>query len=67
MSRIWCRHCRRLLGPVSLAGMSATLIALTGCAYLYVALEQASKGNWPMTVCYLGYAFANVGLYLMAK
>jgi hypothetical protein len=47
--------------------MSATLIALTGCAYLYVALEQASKGNWPMTVCYLGYAFANVGLYLMAK
>lgn len=47
--------------------MSATLIALTGLAYLYVAFEQGTKGNWPMCVCYSGYAFANVGLYLMAK
>lgn len=47
--------------------MSAPLIALTGLVYLYVSLEQAAKGNWPMFVCYLGYAFANVGLYLMAK
>ena len=46
--------------------MSAWLIALTGFIYLGVALEQAYKGNMPMFICYLGYAFANIGLYKLA-
>jgi len=32
-----------------------------------VALEQLYKGNTPMFVCYIGYAFANIGLYRMAS
>jgi hypothetical protein len=47
--------------------MSGWLIAATGVAYLYVALEQGYKGNTGMLIAYLGYAFANVGLYLLAS
>jgi hypothetical protein len=46
--------------------MSGWLVALTGAIYLYVAIEQLTKGNTPMFICYLGYAFANIGLYKMA-
>ena len=46
--------------------MSAWLIAFTGCCYLYVALEQAWKGNLGMLIVYIGYAFANIGLYMLA-
>jgi hypothetical protein len=47
--------------------MSSWLIVATGLAYAYVALEQGMKGNISMTVVYAGYAFSNIGLYLMAK
>lgn len=47
--------------------MSSWLIVATGLAYAYVALEQGMKGNISMTVVYSGYAFSNIGLYLMAK
>jgi hypothetical protein len=47
--------------------MSAWLIALTGLVYLYVALEQGYKGNIGMLIAYVGYAFANVGLYMLAS
>ena len=47
--------------------MSACLIALTGVIYVYVALEQGYKGNIGMLITYLGYASANVGLYLLAS
>lgn len=47
--------------------MSAWLIAFTGVVYLYVALEQGLKGNWGMLVTYIGYAFANIGLYMLAS
>jgi hypothetical protein len=46
--------------------MSAWLIALTGLIYLYVTGEQAYRGNWPLSLMYFGYAFANVGAYLLA-
>ena len=46
--------------------MSGWLIALTGLAYAYVAIEQGLKGNVPMCVVYAGYAFSNVGLYVLA-
>lgn len=47
--------------------MSAWLIAFTGLVYLYVALEQGFKGNIGMMIAYTGYAFANVGLYMLAS
>jgi len=46
--------------------MSANLIIVTGIIYAYIAIEQAVKGNPGMFICYLGYAFANIGLYLLA-
>jgi hypothetical protein len=47
--------------------MSAWLIVLTGCIYAYIALEQGFKGNTSMLVIYGGYAFSNIGLWMMAK
>jgi hypothetical protein len=48
--------------------MSAWLIGLTGCIYLYVALEQyIVHRNIGMLITYIGYAFANVGLYMLAS
>ena len=46
--------------------MSACLILFTGLIYLYVAIEQGVKGNTGMLIAYIGYAFANLGLYMMA-
>ena len=48
--------------------MSAWLIAVTGLIYLYVGLEQWLKfSNVPMLLTYIGYAFANIGLYMLAS
>jgi len=47
--------------------LSAWLIALTGLIYAYIAVEQFMKGNPNMAIVYAGYAFSNVGLYLLAK
>lgn len=46
--------------------MSSWLIILTGLIYAYIAGEQGFKGNMSMAMVYSGYAFSNVGLYLMA-
>ena len=46
--------------------MSSWLIILTGLIYFYIAIEQAFKGNPYMAVVYIGYAFSNVGLYMLA-
>lgn len=47
--------------------MSGTLIIITGLIYAWVAFEQGMKGNTPMSLTYLGYSFANYGLYRMAS
>jgi len=47
--------------------MSSWLIIVTGLIYAYIAAEQALKGNVWLAVIYSGYAFSNVGLYMMAK
>lgn len=48
--------------------MSSWLIAVTGLIYLYIGLEQWFKfGNLPMLLTYIGYAFANIGLYMLAS
>jgi hypothetical protein len=46
--------------------MSSWLIIVTGVIYTYIAAEQCFKGNIGMAICYAGYAFGNVGLYMMA-
>lgn len=47
--------------------MSGWLIALTGFIYAYVAAEQFWVKNPGMGIAYLGYALANIGLYMLAK
>ena len=47
--------------------MSSWLIALTGVIYAGIAVEQGLKGNLQMAIVYSGYAFSNIGLYLLAK
>lgn len=47
--------------------MSPWLIIVTGVIYAYIAVEQLLKGNSQMAIVYSGYAFSNVGLYLLAK
>ncbi len=47
--------------------MSANLILFVGLIYLYVAIEQGIKGNIGMLIAFGGYAFSNVGLYLLAS
>jgi len=47
--------------------MSGPLIALTGLIYAYVAADQFWRGNTAMGIAYCGYAFSNVGLYLLAR
>jgi hypothetical protein len=47
--------------------MSGTLIIITGVIYLCVSVEQFALGHNGMGVTYLGYSFANWGLWMMAK
>ena len=47
--------------------VSAWLIIVTGLIYAYIGIEQGVKGNVPMAVVYTGYAFSNVGLYILAS
>ena len=46
--------------------MSSNLILFVGLIYLYVAVEQGIKGNIGMAIAFAGYAFSNVGLFLLA-
>jgi hypothetical protein len=46
--------------------MAGWLIALTGIVYAYVAADLAWHGKSGLAIAYLGYAFANIGLYLAA-
>lgn len=47
--------------------MSGTLIAITGVIYAFVAGDQMVRGNTGMGIAYLGYAFSNIGLWMLAK
>lgn len=47
--------------------MSGWLIATVGIVYGYVAIEQFMKGNTGLGIAYTGYAFANIGLYMLAS
>lgn len=47
--------------------MSGTLIIVTGAIYAIVAVDQFASGNTGMGIAYTGYAFSNVGLWMLAK
>jgi hypothetical protein len=47
--------------------MAPWLIALTGVIYLWVAADLAYHNKLGLSLAYLGYAAANVGLYMAAK
>ncbi len=47
--------------------MSGWLIIITALIYVYVAAEQMWSGNTGMAIAYSGYAFSNMGLYMLAK
>ena len=47
--------------------MSQFLIAVTGVIYIIVAADLVYHGKTGLAIAYLGYAFANVGLYLAAR
>jgi hypothetical protein len=47
--------------------MAPWLIALCGFIYLYVAGDLMYHGRYALATAYLGYAFANIGLYYAAK
>lgn len=47
--------------------MSAWLIALVGLIYAYIAVERMYIGDVPTSIIFCGYAFSNIGLYLLAR
>lgn len=47
--------------------MAPGLIALTGVIYAYVALDLWLSGKTGLSLAYVGYAFANVGLWMAAR
>jgi hypothetical protein len=47
--------------------VSQFLIAVTGAIYIVVAADLVYHGKTGLAIAYLGYAFANAGLYLAAR
>lgn len=47
--------------------MSSWLIVFTAGIYTYIAVDQTLKGNPGMGIAYAGYAFSNIGLWMLAK
>ena len=47
--------------------MSTGLIIAVGLIYLGVSLEQFWLGNYALGFMYFGYAFANIGAYLLVQ
>ena len=43
------------------------LILVIGLVYLGIVIEQFTKGSTPNLIVYSGYAFSNIGLYMLAK
>jgi len=47
--------------------MSKGLLIVVTLIYGWIAIDQFLKGNPNMGIVYIGYAFANVGMILMAS
>lgn len=46
--------------------MSPWLIIVTGLIYFWIAVEQFVGKNWAVAIMFAGYAFSNIGLWLLA-
>lgn len=42
--------------------MSFYLLLIPTLAYVLAAMAYSFQGNWPLTIVYSGYAWANLGL-----
>jgi hypothetical protein len=47
--------------------MGPWVIAGVGLLYAMVAVEQFFKGSTPNAIIFAGYAFSNIGLFMLAK
>jgi hypothetical protein len=47
--------------------MSATLIAIVGLVYAFVAMNLYITGKPGLALAFAGYAVSNIGLYLEAR
>ena len=47
--------------------LEKTIIAATGFGYLMVGILQLRKGSIPNAMIWLGYSFAQVGLWMALK
>lgn len=47
--------------------MSPALVAFVGLIYAYIAAEQFYLSNPSMGVVYAGYAFSNIGLWVLVR
>jgi hypothetical protein len=47
--------------------MSATLIAIVGLVYAFVAMNLYINGKPGLALAFAGYAVSNIGLYLEAR
>ena len=57
----------RLRTPTDRDYMSGWLIIATGCVYALVSWDQFVRGNDGLSIAYAGYAFSNIGLWMLAK
>ena len=47
--------------------LEKTIIAATGLGYLMVGILQLRKGSIPNAMIWIGYSFAQVGLWMALK
>jgi hypothetical protein len=47
--------------------MSGPLIIVVTAIYSWIAFEQYTKGNIPVAIMYAGYAFSNIGMFMVTK
>lgn len=47
--------------------MTAALIVIPGLCYALAAALYGLKSQWPLVIVYAGYAFSNVGLWLVDR
>ncbi len=56
----------RYLSPLGIEKMNY-LIIIIGIVYFAIGVTQLMKGSVPNFIIYTGYAFSNIGLFMMAK
>jgi hypothetical protein len=47
--------------------VAPSLIAITGVIYAYVAFDLWMAGKTGLSLAYIGYSFANAGLWMAAR